>query len=38
MGKKIKPRTKAPTKRRVRGRLSKEEVMEMKRTCTNVFD
>ena len=38
MVKKIKPKSKTSSKRRVRGKLSKEEEKEMKRTCSNVFD
>ena len=33
-----KPKSKAEEKRRVRGKLSKEEEVEMKRTCKNEFD
>ena len=38
MVKKIKPKSKTSSKRRVRGKLSKEEGREMKRTCSNLFD
>ena len=37
-GKKSTNKPKPKEKRRVRGKLSKEEEMEMKRTCKNVFD